>query len=569
MRTFQSFFVFALLVILAPLAFGNGNGPLAINTDSYISDRPESIVWSPDGNFIVAALNTIQVFSAVTGERVQTFHPFNLNEADAVAITSDNQYVFSGDEYGRLTMWSVESGAKVWEYSYPLNPWIFDLALSADDKYLVVAKNGIDIWQIDWTTKTCQNIKLENANGNVFSTVWHDKRWLEGNGNGSIGVKTLGVNDYKYVRYPDNKREPLMLSFSLDGSKAIVVTGGYDAYDSNDFNYVVEVFDIVNSTENYPNVKADFSYTGRGAVVSQDTKHLFVTDSLPLGVPFSLDNPFYMKIYEIVDWQLGPVVWSYDMTKLNAYTDLPYAIHTDLQGKFSPDGKKMMVYGQKSIFIFSLNEQSALPTPTATPTPTNTPVPTPTVTPTPIVGNTVIIPSPPSLPTGEETIFNKTFVAGDISSNDITVVPVNFEGTEFEPAGAEVVSLVSGQIVRSLQLTAQEDVQHLLRINATDVETASLYLLAWENPVAVTPSDKIQLSVSVYGDGVARVFIGIMDINADGTPGRIAQSEFVPSAGWNIKTLTRPPECDRVVFLIQVIGPGQLYVDRVVAEVSP
>jgi len=63
------------------------------------------------------------------------------------------------------------------------------------------------------------------------------------------------------------------------------------------------------------------------------------------------------------------------------------------------------------------------------------------------------------------------------------------------------------------------------------------------------------------------LLIGIMDINADGSLCRVSHGEFVPSADkWQTYKVSRTTETGRVAFLIQAVGPGELFISQLMAE---
>ncbi|PIR92535.1 hypothetical protein COU01_01095 [Candidatus Falkowbacteria bacterium CG10_big_fil_rev_8_21_14_0_10_44_15] len=196
-------------------------------------------------------------------------------------------------------------------------------------------------------------------------------------------------------------------------------------------------------------------------------------------------------------------------------------------------------------------------TPTAIATAVPTPTPTPTNTPAPALS-----PSPVHSPIREGFMLYENDISnGDLAANGITEVPGTFAG--LAPAQISIES--DGDVSTSAINSSGQN--YILRLSASE-NSGSLLLFNLRWPLEVFSNEEVRVSVGVKGDATAQIFIGAIDADTNGNLTPVMEYLTThPLREWETVTASHQSRSNKVVPLIQVVGPGSVTIDKIQVRV--
>jgi WD40 repeat protein len=140
-----------------------------------------AVAWSPDGKHIASGSDdqTVQVWSATTGQHVFTYYPAqNAGAVYALSWSPDSTRIASGGKGGHVHVWNAFTGQQLYSYDLRVDD-VLDVAWSPDGKYLAgTAGSSAPMWVADSgrhrATFDLLNGKPERE-GRVSALAWSPK----------------------------------------------------------------------------------------------------------------------------------------------------------------------------------------------------------------------------------------------------------------------------------------------------------------------------------------------------------------------------------------------------------
>ncbi len=130
-----------------------------------------SIVWSPDGKSIAAAMGSslVRVFNARTG-RTGLIYAVPSGKIHALAWSPDGMYIVVAGSSIPTTVWNVRSGQNV--FTYPENDQDAEFSLAWSPNSKSIALGNIDGTVRLWDPLTNNILAYKGQSMNIFSLAW-------------------------------------------------------------------------------------------------------------------------------------------------------------------------------------------------------------------------------------------------------------------------------------------------------------------------------------------------------------------------------------------------------------
>ena len=157
------------------------------------TQQVRAVAWSPDSKHIASGSDdqTVQVWSAATGQHVLTYHP--AQDAGAVFALSwspDSTRIASGGKGGHVHVWNAATGQQLYIYDLHID-YVLDVAWSPDGKYIAgTAGSSLHMWAADnghyLATFDLLEGKLERE-GRVSAIAWSpDSKYIALSDNATV-----------------------------------------------------------------------------------------------------------------------------------------------------------------------------------------------------------------------------------------------------------------------------------------------------------------------------------------------------------------------------------------------
>ncbi len=267
---------------------------------------------SSDGRFIVCMNigGLISLWDINTGRQIREFKDA-IEEIDRFIISNNNKRIFTSTANGKVFEWDASTGNLIHTYVKGKQEYnaIIDLAITSDDKYLVLA--GTDVEIIDLNDYSIKRI-LKGNNKEFFRLA----RFNPTNGNLVLNIVTdIGIDALNYIKEYDwisgNEVQKFSINHCIsnfditeDGKKGMALRW--------DYQFIVKNFENQQEEFSVNNVKA---YT-----IFPDKKHVGI---LKL-------TPRTLNIYNTCNWHLVDSIPNFS----DEYF-ISLAIHPDLKSIFT------------------------------------------------------------------------------------------------------------------------------------------------------------------------------------------------------------------------------------------
>jgi WD40 repeat protein len=137
------------------------------------TDTVNSVAWSPDGTRLASASTdqTVQVWDATSGKRLQTYTGHQPYGVWTVAWTRSGRQIASGAQDGTAQVWDATTGARAATFYGQGDVDVLCVAWSPDGTRLAAgdALSMVQVWTMPGQSRI---LTYTHAPGGVYSVVW-------------------------------------------------------------------------------------------------------------------------------------------------------------------------------------------------------------------------------------------------------------------------------------------------------------------------------------------------------------------------------------------------------------